>query len=341
MPKETTRLLIDLCTDGTIDVQNLDMSDPQALAARTSGAGASYFTYLAMTRNASVDASTIAAQSVQTAKQGDKEKDRSSTRSSSPSPASITTTKPIIPPKKLSPQVYFAHFIDHMDQFLIFLETVAQRRWGQTTDSVSGSASTDDEIDQISVWNTLLELYLTLPDDDHVLRAKALKVIQSGHIPYDTTHALILCSTRGYTEGLVLLWERLGMFEDVLRFWMDRDADGTEGASLKVVEHLRAYGKDRPSLYPLVLRFLTSKPDLLHKHQGDVGEILAFIDKEDVIPPLGVVQILSRNSVASIGLVNEWLMDKIRQSRNDIQTVWYILLCIFVLADTRLGRAMD
>ncbi|KAJ7832439.1 hypothetical protein B0H14DRAFT_3871957 [Mycena olivaceomarginata] len=58
-------------------------------------------------------------------------------------------------------------------------------------------------------------------DDSGPLRRKALRVPKGKTLPYDPTHALILCSTRGYTRGLVLLWEHMGMYEDVLRFWMD------------------------------------------------------------------------------------------------------------------------
>ncbi|KAF5330983.1 hypothetical protein D9619_005205 [Psilocybe cf. subviscida] len=275
------------------------------------------------------------------------------------------------PPKRLSPRVYFAHFVDHMGQFVGFLETVAQRRWGQSVEdqkpggpittqqhgrsqSVFSEESEDaggvyrteedeelvDRQDQVAVWNTLLELYLTLPvktgagatdnkdakqkpfDEAH-MRDKALRVLSRAGIPYDPTHALVLCSTYGFTPGLVLLWERMGMYEDVLRFWMDRDREGVAGASAKVLEHLMQYGTKAPAesrrLYPLVLRFLTSTPELLGRHREDVKDILEYIDEEEMIPPLGVIQVLSRNGVASVGLVKEWMVERIKKSRVEIQ----------------------
>lgn len=245
------------------------------------------------------------------------------------------------PPKKLSPRIYFAHFVDHMEQFLVFLESVALRRWGQTVNNQAfpppqptkeDSATIDEEqdnLDQVAIWNTLLELYLTLkgkiPAEEKALRDKALKVLKSETLPYDPTHALILCSTRGYTEGLVLLWEKMGMYEDVLRFWMDRDKEGNSpGASGKVIEHLNAYGPTHTHLYPLVLRFLTSTPELLKRHGGDLKRILEYVDQEKIIPPLGVIQVLSRNGVASVGLVKEWLMKRIRNADHEIQTVRFV-----------------
>lgn len=236
-----------------------------------------------------------------------------------------------------------------MDQFVVFLETVAHRRWGQSVDDHSKaladgtlSSSSDppladeqaDKRDQVAVWNTLLELYLTLPAPPPVdlhsnekpspqaLRDKALRVLKSDEIPYDPTHALILCSSHTYTPGLVLLWEKMGMFEDVLRFWMDRDKEGnTPEASAQVVEHLKRYGSAKPQLYPLVLRFLTSSPALLSRHQEDLKLVLEHIETEKIMPPLGVIQVLSRNGVASIGLVKQWLMTRIKEAREEINTV--------------------
>ncbi|KAJ3739356.1 hypothetical protein EV360DRAFT_90484 [Lentinula raphanica] len=48
--------------------------------------------------------------------------------------------------------------------------------------------------------------------------------------------------------------------EDGLRFWMERDKDGTTpGASAEVLQHLAFYGPSHAHLYTLVLRFLTSQ----------------------------------------------------------------------------------
>jgi hypothetical protein len=316
----------------------------------------------------------------------------------------------VLPPRrKLSPRLYFALFVDHLEQFIVFLETVAARRWGQTVDEggvkvtppapafpaspspmAGASAGLDPEeeldesiekADQIAVWNTLLELYLTLPADEggdnchsqpparqlppqpqppatpthpnptkpkpnalraSVLRKKAINVLKSDVIPYDPTHALILCSGHGYTDGLVLLWERLGMYEDVIRFWMDKarvpgqqqqqqqgggggggDADVPD-ASARVVEHLKLYGPSQPRLYLLVLRFLTSTSELLTRHQADVREILEYVDKRGILTPVGIIQVLSRNNVASVGLVKDWLGARIRDAKEEIQNV-----CVF------------
>ncbi|KII88329.1 hypothetical protein PLICRDRAFT_688881 [Plicaturopsis crispa FD-325 SS-3] len=359
LPDETTQLLVDLCTSsGPLSSEPEDI----LVASPSKQNTGSYLSYLALNLGTTappvVSTETVPpTPSVRTARRADSVSRHDSadvSRSSTPPPppsASTLTTKPRLPPpvKRPSPRIYFPHFVDHMDHFVVFLETVAFRRWGQSVDDQAASLppptleppvdDVADKQDQIAVWNTLLELYLTLPlssptqngysekasiQDEGTLRAKALRVLQSDTIPYDPTHALILCSTRGYTSGLVLLWEKMGMYEDVLRFWMDRAKDpATEApadASAKVIHHLKLYGPDHPHLYPLVLRFLTSSPELLTRHTADVADILGVIDREGILPPLGVIQVLSRNGVASIGLVKEWLMGRIKESREEIET---------------------
>ncbi|KAH9952033.1 hypothetical protein B0H21DRAFT_715451 [Amylocystis lapponica] len=333
LPEETTQLLIDLCT--SLAPLSIEDDQPVAPTRQSSSVGPSYLSYLAINRGTAT-APTASSDSA-TVRPGDAISRRDSmpdiSRTSTPPPSTPTTGAPtkarVTSVKRPSPRLYFAHFIDHMDHFVRFLETVALRRWGQTLDtteaelSVETDASADENAekrDQVAVWNTLLELYLSQAGPDGGAGEKALRLLERADLPYDPTHALILCSTRAYTPGLVLLWERAGAHEDVLRFWMARDAAGAPGASTEVVRCLAAYGEGRPQLYPLVLRFLTSSPELLARHREDVARVLEHIDAERIMPPLAVVQVLSRNGVTSVGLVKEWLMTRIRQAQSEVQT---------------------
>ncbi|KAH6902717.1 vacuolar membrane protein [Coprinopsis sp. MPI-PUGE-AT-0042] len=349
LPEETTQLLIDLCT--TTGSLVSEPEEEKTAIKQPAPTSASYLSYLALNRHNAVptvvssETAAPPSPSIKTLRAEDRQRRASvheaSVISSSPPPrtgsvAGLAATDPEPPrpptplPPCLSPRLYFSHFVDHMPQFVTFLETVAIRRWGQSVNDLApGSIHilserrelldelglAQDKQDQVAVWNTLLELYLTLPAkeserrvfDEQVMRDKALRVLGRGEIPYDSTHALILCSTHAYTDGLVLLWEKMGMFEDVLRFWIDRYNDGGDSsASDKVVHGLMSYGNEHPQLYPLVLRFLTSTPELLAKHQDDLRGMLEHIDEEGIIPPLGVIQ--------------EWLIKRIKESRAEVQS---------------------
>ena len=254
-----------------------------------------------------------------------------------------------IPP---SPQLFFAHFLDNHDLFVQFLECVANDLWGQKVDPVDPQRSTPlplrgagsfDEVDnsvpadQRAVWNTLLELYLasTRSSDlqtSSVARDKAFGLLAQGSSnPYDPIHALMLCSMSGFTEGMVGLWESMGMYEDVLRFFMEKDSmssssetshsiDNTPSPSDEVMRYIHLYGPTNPHLYPLVLRYLTSSPSILSRHSTHLVKLLETIDAEHIMPPLAVVQLLSRNGVTSVGSVKEWLKVKVAETRQDVES---------------------
>ncbi|KAG8803347.1 hypothetical protein FRC17_006193 [Serendipita sp. 399] len=295
----------------------------------------------------------------------------SGSRGPSPPPAqakSVQRPLPFVP--KPSPRAYFVHFVDHPKHFIRFLEEVALSRWGQKID-VKGGASekkkavevqdteelpfTDadaDKHDRSAVWNTLLELYLTLsnspPETDKDkgsevakgMKTKALHLLTSS-FEFDPTHALLVCSTQQFTEGLILLWEKLRMYEDILRFWMDKEKSlGVTGEVIKgeypsseVLRYLNRYGESNPHLYPLVMRFLTSTPELLKRHENELTAILEHIEEAKIMPPIGVVQVLSRNGVASVGLVKQWLMRRIGESKSEIESTAEKLKDIAELSD--------
>ncbi|KAG8904399.1 hypothetical protein FRB99_001821 [Tulasnella sp. 403] len=333
LPDETTQVLIELCS-GTGFAAPPPESDGRPSSAMKTAAGES-----------SQPEQPSGHQRVASMRRS--HHDGESSRAPSP-PLPQPLGRP--PRKRPSPRQYFAHFVDHLEHFLQFLEAIAWNRWGQrivlSDDSNKGIPRTPptrddppldeeaDKRDQIAVWNTLLELYLTRSEqlanegDKRLstnLRNKAIALLRDDvAFPYDRTHALLICSSRGFTDGLVLLWEKLEMYDDILRFWMEREESSTDvepngpRPSDQVMHHLKLYGPGHPHLYVLVLRFLTSSSELLSRHTKDVMDILEYVDAEKIIPPLGVVQVLSRNDVASVGLVKQWLMRRITESREDI-----------------------
>lgn len=119
------------------------------------------------------------------------------------------------------------------------------------------------------------------------------------------------------------------MYEEVLRFWMNVKPGEAEpkipgeerSASGNVLHYLHLYGPTNPQLYPLVLRYLTADSARVSQHAKDVRDILNVIDDENLMPPLAVVQLLSRNTVTSIGVVKDWLRAKVADTRQDVESV--------------------
>lgn len=196
LPDETTDLLIDICT--SLTPLSIGADEEEAAPAKQSGGGTSYLFYLTLNR------ASVAEPNTQT--NGTKAPEpivrqdsvHEASQASTPPPATPTTAtavKQLESGVRPSPRLYFAHFVDHPEHFVRFLETVSRKRWGQTVENTSEplavEADPDADMqaearDQATVWNTLFELYLAQPGGGE---AKALAVLQNARLPYDPTHA--------------------------------------------------------------------------------------------------------------------------------------------------------
>lgn len=77
----------------------------------------------------------------------------------------------------------------------------------------------------------------------------------------------------------------------------------------------------------MVLRYLTTSSELLSRHQSDISDILDDVDSDKILPPIAVVQILSTNGTASIGLVREYLKKQLTAEKQEIDSVRSALSC--------------
>ncbi|KAF9978820.1 hypothetical protein BGZ73_000089 [Actinomortierella ambigua] len=186
-----------------------------------------------------------------------------------------------------------------------------------------------------AIWDTLLELYLADPpltaeqqqqqnkgpimaaelnrrSTERIKRKeKCMNLLRDTEIPYDANHALVLCHLAGFDEGIVFLYEKMKMYTDILRFWIGKDN------TAKVVECLRQYGQLEPSLYPLTLSYLSSSPERLSSATSELLKVLDHIDQNDLLPPLQVVQALSQTSVATIGMIKNYIGRRIEAERKE------------------------
>ncbi|KAF9935236.1 hypothetical protein FBU30_006321 [Linnemannia zychae] len=193
-----------------------------------------------------------------------------------------------------------------------------------------GASNDQDMEERKAIWNTLLELYLADPPmtttggkamqtaelnrrnkDRIIKKEKCLKLLNDTEIPYDTNHALVLCHMAGFDEGIVFLYERMKMFTDILRLWISRDD------TVKVMECLQKYGPQEPSLYPLTLSYFSSSPSRLTSATPELLKVLDHIDQKDLLPPLQVVQALSQTSVATIGMIKNYIGHRIEAERKE------------------------
>ncbi|GBC08910.1 hypothetical protein RclHR1_08490004 [Rhizophagus clarus] len=216
----------------------------------------------------------------------------------------------------------------------------------EAAESSKSFFESDAEIEEKkAVWSTLLELYLSeayLPPvistkdakgrkfgapsifgvttetervkEKLIRKEKALQLLMDEDISYDANQALVLCYLAQFDEGIIYLYEKMKMYEDILRFYMAKD--NTE----KVIQALKKYGPQDQSLYPFTLSYFSSSPATLATSTTELLKILDHIESHNLLPPLQVVQALSRNSVATLGMVKGYLGKRIEVEKKEAQS---------------------
>ncbi|KAA8913233.1 hypothetical protein FN846DRAFT_902926 [Sphaerosporella brunnea] len=230
-----------------------------------------------------------------------------------PSPGE-TGTKPLDLPKQYQipkPRTAFSSFVDHPVEFVDFLERILQD--GESTGKLN-------ENDRIDIYTTLFEIYLQRAnatknkDEKRKWEAKAKKIIESKEALVDTSNVLLLSHLADFKDGTTLVREKQGLRFDIFRSCCS--AGDTAGA----VRALKKYGSEEPELYPAALSYFTSSPKVLREvGEEELGRVLKVIDEQGLMKPLQVVQTLSSNGVATVGMVKRYLGDTIDRERREIQ----------------------
>ena len=106
--------------------------------------------------------------------------------------------------------------------------------------------------------------------------------------------------------------EQQGLRFDIFRSYTS--ANDTAGA----IKALRKYGPEEPQLYPAALAYFTSSPQALEEAGSELDAVLKRIDDNGLMAPLQVIQTLSTNAVATMGLVKKYLSATIERERREI-----------------------
>ncbi|KAF2145667.1 uncharacterized protein K452DRAFT_243896 [Aplosporella prunicola CBS 121167] len=202
------------------------------------------------------------------------------------------------------PRTAFSSFVDHPSEFIIFLEACIN----------SKELNEDDKSD---LYTTLFEMYLhTAASRKDVEKEewenKAKELIQGKDIPIDNSNVLLLSEMTNFRDGTILVREQQGLRADIFRAYTS--AKDTTGA----IKALRKYGPEEPSLYPAALAYFTSSPEILEEAGDELDAVLRTIDEDGLMAPLQVIQTLSNNGVATMGMIKKYLATTIERERLEI-----------------------
>lgn len=181
-----------------------------------------------------------------------------------------------------APRTAFSSFIDHSDEFIVFLEACLQEE-------------TIRESDKADLYTTLFEMYLHKAkekkdsvDGGEEWEQKAKKLIEGRAAPIEDSNVLLLSHLSEFRDGTTLVKEQSGLLFDIFRSYTS--ARDTRGA----IKALRKYGPREPQLYPAALAYFASDKRVLDEAGPDeLAAVLKRIDEDGLMAPLQVIQTLS------------------------------------------------
>ncbi|XP_021632380.1 vacuolar protein-sorting-associated protein 11 homolog isoform X2 [Manihot esculenta] len=152
-------------------------------------------------------------------------------------------------------------------------------------------------------------------EKEHAERCeKGLRLLKSAwpseleHPLYEVDLAIILCEMNGFKEGLLYLYEKMKLYKEVIACYMlSHDHEGL----IACCKRLGDTGKGGdPSLWADLLKYFGELGEDCSK---EVKEVLTYIERDDILPPIIVLQTLSRNPCLTLSVIKDYIARKLEQ----------------------------
>nr|XP_010942636.1 vacuolar protein-sorting-associated protein 11 homolog [Elaeis guineensis] len=131
---------------------------------------------------------------------------------------------------------------------------------------------------------------------------------------YDADLAVILCEMNKFKDGLLFLYEKMKLYKEVVACYMQaHDHDGLIMCCKKLGDS--THGGD-PSLWGDLLKYFGELGEDCSK---EVKEVLTYIERDDILPPIVVLQTLSRNPSLTLSVVKDYIARKLEQETKLIE----------------------
>jgi hypothetical protein len=124
---------------------------------------------------------------------------------------------------------------------------------------------------------------------------KALEFLTSNYSLYDTNLALGICQLHNFKPGLLFLYEKNGMYLRILQFYMETND------YINILDTCKRYGTHDSNLWIQALQYFSKKEE--YNCNEYITQILANIEKFNLLSPLMVIKILSQNSTLTVDTV--------------------------------------
>ncbi|KAG7583473.1 Vacuolar protein sorting protein 11 C-terminal [Arabidopsis suecica] len=131
---------------------------------------------------------------------------------------------------------------------------------------------------------------------------------------YDVDLAIILCEMNSFKEGLLYLYEKMKLYKEVIACYMqNHDHEGL----IACCKRLGDSGKGGdPSLWADLLKYFGEIGEDCTK---EVKEVLTYIERDDILPPIIVLQTLAKNPCLTLSVIKDYIARKLEQESKIIE----------------------
>ncbi|KAJ6226905.1 vacuolar protein sorting-associated protein [Anaeramoeba flamelloides] len=206
---------------------------------------------------------------------------------------------------KSNPSNFIHTFVEHPNWLISFLENIIE-------------IQIDSEP---IIYNTLLELYLrkdiinSKNEDEKQKkirnnRGKAIKLLKNPNSRYEKEHALVLVQMYKFTEGVTYMLEKLEFYHEIIQTHIENEDHQN------IIKSCKKYAHKDQGLWLLALNyFVKSESDC----SQEIVQVLSEIKKENLLSPLMVIQILSKNKKITLEIIQDYLTSLLKENSNKIE----------------------
>ncbi|PIK39430.1 putative vacuolar protein sorting-associated protein 11-like [Apostichopus japonicus] len=166
------------------------------------------------------------------------------------------------------------------------------------------------------IYNTYLELCLNDmmhkqdgSRDKRDVEKKAMDLLQTGEGHYDIDLALVLCQKHNFSKGILYLYEKAKLYQQILHYHMDHDKYDN------ILDVCKRYGTQDPNLWVQALSYFATKQKDCKPY---IVDVLSQIDRHNLLPPLLVIQTLAHNSTATLTVIKDYIVRRLQQENDQI-----------------------
>jgi hypothetical protein len=133
-----------------------------------------------------------------------------------------------------------------------------------------------------------------------------------------------------FKDGLLYLYEKMKLYKEVIACYMQsQDHEGLIACCKKLGDSGK--GGD-PSLWADLLKYFG---ELGEDCSNEVKDVLTYIERDDILPPIIVLQTLSRNPCLTLSVIKDYIARKLEQEskliEEDRRAIEKYQVCVLLL----------